>query len=137
MCEMMTSVFSKQNPEIEMNTIRPFIVYGPGQVYSQKKVITDFLNNYLNDQDIVIKSDGKAVRSYIYIKDAIKGFFRFSWELPKIQLPHFSISGKFSLDPPSIPKIGVDWYANGKWTAVVKSRKIGKTLFQFINKILR
>lgn len=75
MCEMMTSVFSKQNPEIEMNTIRPFIVYGPGQVYSQKKVITDFLNNYLNDQDIVIKSDGKAVRSYIYIKDAIKGFF--------------------------------------------------------------
>ena len=44
------------------------------------------------------------------IKSIINGAH---FKLPHIKLPHFSISGKLSLNPPSIPKVSVSWYKTG------------------------
>lgn len=52
----------------------------------------------------IISPFQSVVNSIKNIWDGIKSMFK---------LPHFSITGKFSLSPPSIPKVSVDWYYNG------------------------
>lgn len=52
----------------------------------------------------IISPFQNVVNSITRIWDGIKSMFK---------LPHFNISGEFSLVPPKIPKVSVDWYYNG------------------------
>lgn len=65
-------------------------------------------------KDAIIKPVEAAKNAVKGIVDKITGFFSgMKLELPKIKLPHFKISGKLSLSPPSVPHLSIDWYKEG------------------------
>lgn len=50
--------------------------YGPGMnIINDGRVMADFISNVVNYQDIVLKSNGCAVRSFCYITDTIIGIY--------------------------------------------------------------
>ena len=50
--------------------------YGPGMSVDDGRVQADFLKNLLNEEDIVLNSDGSSIRTYTYISDAISAMFK-------------------------------------------------------------
>lgn len=85
-----------------------------------KSAITGPINDAKNTVSSVISS----------IKDTINNC---SLKLPKIKLPampHFSISGSFSLNPPSVPHLSVDWYAKAMGNGMILS---SPTIFGMAN----
>ncbi len=60
---------------VPIKIVRPFNNYGPGLSIDDKRVIPDFCKNVLEENDIVLLSDGSPKRTFCYISDAIGGYF--------------------------------------------------------------
>lgn len=69
--------------------------------------VTDKFESIKSKISSVMDSAKSAVSSAI---ETMKSKFNFSWSLPKLKMPHLTIKGKFSIDPPSVPKFSISWY---------------------------
>jgi dTDP-glucose 4,6-dehydratase/UDP-glucuronate decarboxylase len=56
-----------------VKVVRPFNVYGPGQRLDDKRIIPDLMTAALAREPIILYSDGRATRSFCYIRDFIRG----------------------------------------------------------------
>lgn len=64
--------------EYGLNTkiVRLAHTYGPGMSINDGRVQADFLKNVINNQDIIMKSDGSSIRTYTYVSDSVNGIFK-------------------------------------------------------------
>lgn len=75
------------------------------------KWLIDAVKGPLSAIQDTFKNVFDGIKSFVSpIVDWLKGIFNFNWKLPHIDLPHFSISGEFSLVPPKVPHLSVDWF---------------------------
>lgn len=65
----------KEQYGINVKIARPAHTYGPGMSIYDGRVQADFLKNVVNNENIIMKSKGEAVRTYTYIRDVISAMF--------------------------------------------------------------
>ena len=76
-----------------------------------KSTATSVWNGIKSAITTPIEATKNKVKSVV---DAIKGFFSgMKISLPHIKLPHFKVTGKLSIAPPSVPHLSIDWYKEG------------------------
>lgn len=105
-----------------VNAIKTNIVNGMNTAKTKVSSILDGIKTKFTD---VFNNIKKFVKEKV---DWLKGIFKFEWKLPDIKLPHFSISGGFSLNPPSVPSFSVDWYAKAMRKGMIMNEP---TIFGF------
>lgn len=96
---------------VVQNAIASMVSNAVAKIQSFKATVSATFNAIKTAITTPINKAVEIVRTAIgKIKSIINGA---NFKLPHIKLPHFSISGKLSLNPPSVPKLSVSWYKTG------------------------
>lgn len=108
-----------------INAIKSTISNG---LNAAKSTVNNVLNAIKSKFTSIMEGCRSAVTGAI---ERIKSAFNFSWSLPHLALPHLSISGSFSINPPSVPHFGISWYRKAMEGGMILKRP---TIFGFDSK---
>lgn len=61
---------------VQTKIVRIFHTFGPKVNLNDGRVFSDFCKNIINNENIVLKSDGSAKRSFLYVADAVIAYFK-------------------------------------------------------------
>lgn len=102
--------------ELKTGAINKFNELKTQAVNKVTEMVSPIVNKFNSIKTGITNAINTAKNGVKTAVDKMKGFFNFSWKLPKIKLPHFSVSGsKNPIDwlSQGVPRINVEWYKNG------------------------
>ena len=107
--KIITPITNAKNKAVELfNNLKSNAI---DKINSLKSSVTSKFTEIKKKITDPIENARKTVKEQI---DKIKGFFdKLKLTLPKIKLPHFKLTGEFSLEKKTVPKLSVEWYAKG------------------------
>ena len=67
--------YHRQN-QVDIRVVRIFNTYGPRMLPNDGRVVSNFIVQALQGEDLTIYGDGSQTRSFCYVDDLIEGFIR-------------------------------------------------------------
>lgn len=113
--EMKSNVVSKVN-EIKNNAVDRFNELKTGVVNKITSTVTSVKTKFSEVYNGIMNPINRAKTAVQRAINKMKSYFNFDWKLPKIKMPHFSVSGSanpFDWLKEGVPSLSVEWYAKG------------------------
>ncbi|MDD5012075.1 MAG: GDP-mannose 4,6-dehydratase [Candidatus Nanoarchaeia archaeon] len=79
--------------DLPVTIARSVNVFGPGDL-NWNRIIPGIMESIIKNKPLKIRSDGKMIREYIYVKDSIDAYINLAENIKKTRGEAFNISGK-------------------------------------------
>lgn len=101
--------------------VRLYHTYGPGISLDDGRVFSDFVSNIINNENLLMKSDGTAVRSFTYIADVVSACFTVLFQ-GKNAVAYNVANEKATLSIRQLTKVLVKLFSEKKLKVIFKKR---------------
>jgi len=116
---------------LKIGILRCGNLYGPGD-FNQNRLIPECILSYLKNKNFNIRSNGRLVRDYLFIEDAVKAYYLVMRSLLKTSNPLkiYNVGSKYNLDVISLVKKIGQYFPKKKIKINVKNSSRKEIYFQ-------